>query len=152
MAEPHPKSGSSQIHVSYSKVIVYEKPTRPKCREVKRVLTAKGIEFESVDYIEKNCLSANELRHLLHRAGLRPQDALSTNEAAYKQHVMNRNLSDEQLVRVMAEHPELIQRPIVVRGNRAVLARPAEKLPNLVSRKRPRIPGSQLREGWSFFL
>jgi arsenate reductase len=44
---------------------------------------------------------------------------------------MGKNLSDEQLVRVMAKYPELIQRPIVVRGNKAVLARPVEKLADL---------------------
>jgi arsenate reductase (glutaredoxin) len=76
-------------------------------------------------------LSANELKQLLHRAGLKPQDAVRTNEVAYRQHVAGKILSDEQLVRIMAEHPELIQRPIVVRGNKAVLARPIEKLAEL---------------------
>jgi len=90
-------------------------------------LTAKGIVFPSVNYLEEP-LSENELRQLLHRAELRPQDALRTNEAAYREHVAGQNLSDEQLVRIMAEHPELIQRPIVVRGKKAVLARSPDKL------------------------
>jgi arsenate reductase len=90
-------------------------------------LTAKGIGFESVNYLEEP-LSENELRQLLHGAGLRPHHALRTNEAAYREHVAGQNLSDEQLVRIMAEHPELIQRPIVVRGKKAVLARSPDKL------------------------
>ena len=90
-------------------------------------MTAKGIGFQSVNYLEEP-LSENELRQLLHRAGLRPQDALRTSEAAYREHVAGRNLSDEQLVRIMAEYPELIQRPIVVRGKKAVLARSPDKL------------------------
>jgi arsenate reductase len=94
-------------------------------------LTANGIEFESVDYIRNQALSENELKKLLHSAGLKPKDALRTNEAAYREHVAGRNLSDEQLLGVMAEHPELIQRPIVVRGNKAVLARPVENLAKL---------------------
>jgi len=73
----------------------------------------------------------NELKKLLHSAGLKPEDALRTNEPAYREHVAGRNLSDEQLLGVMAEHPELIQRPIVVRGNKAVLARPVENLAKL---------------------
>lgn len=76
-------------------------------------------------------LSTNELKRLLEAAGLKPQDAIRTNEAAYRRHVMGRNLSDEKLVQVMAEHPELIQRPIVVRGKKAVLARPVDKLAEL---------------------
>jgi arsenate reductase len=71
------------------------------------------------------------LKRLLETAGLKPQDAIRTNEAAYRKHVMGQSLSDEQLVRVMAEYPELIQRPIVVRGNKAVLARPLDKLAEL---------------------
>jgi arsenate reductase len=90
-------------------------------------LTAKGIVFQSVNYLEEP-LSEHELRQLLHRAGLRPQDAIRTNEVAYREHVAGQNLRDEQLVRIMAEHPELIQRPIVVRGRKAVLARSPDKL------------------------
>ena len=94
-------------------------------------MTEKGIEFESVDYMKRKSFSPNELKHLLHSAGLKPQDVLRTNEVAYRKHVANRNLSDEQLIRVMAEHPELIQRPIVMRGNKAVLARPVDNLAEL---------------------
>jgi arsenate reductase len=76
-------------------------------------------------------LSADELKRLLRYGGLRPHDALRTNEDAYKQHVAGRNLSDEELIQIMADHPEIIQRPIVVRRNKAVLARPVEKLAEL---------------------
>lgn len=86
--------------------------------------------FETVNYIEQR-LSANELKQLLRRAGLKPQDALRTSEATYRQYVLGKSLTDDELVGVMAEHPELIQRPIVVLGNKAVLARPAEKLAEL---------------------
>ncbi len=93
-------------------------------------MTEKGIEFEQVDYT-KSPLSAKALGQLLKQAGLKPQDAIRKNEEAYGQHVAGKNLSDEQMVRVMAEHPELIQRPIVVRGSKGVLARPVEKLGEL---------------------
>jgi len=76
-------------------------------------------------------LSVDELKQLLRRAGLRPQDALWTNEASYRQHVAGKNLSDDQLLQVMAEYPELLQRPIVVRDNKVVLARPVDKLTEL---------------------
>ena len=112
------------------KITVYEKPTCTKCREVRSVLTAKGIAFDLVNYIEQP-MSAKELKRLLHQAGLKPKDALRTNEDAYKRYVANKNLSDDHLIRTMADHPELIQRPIVVRGNKAVLARPVEKLSEL---------------------
>jgi arsenate reductase len=93
-------------------------------------LTAKGVDFESINYMEKR-LSADELKQLLRGAGLRPQDALRTNEDAYRQHVAGKNLSDDQLLQVIAEYPELLQRPIVVRENKVVLARPVDKLKEL---------------------
>ena len=93
-------------------------------------MTAKGVDFESINYMEER-LSVDELKQLLRRAGLRPQDALRTNEASYRQHVAGKNLSDDQLLQVMAEYPELLQRPIVVRDNKVVLARPVDKLTEL---------------------
>ena len=93
-------------------------------------MTEKGIEFERVDYL-KEPLSSGELGQLLERAGLKPQEAIRKGEAAYREYVAGKNLTDAQLVRVMAEHPELIQRPLVVRGEKVVLARPVERLGKL---------------------
>ena len=100
------------------------------CREVRRVLTAKGVEFEAVDYTRQP-LTADALQQLLRRAGLRPMDAVRTREAAYKQFVAGKNLRDDDLVGLMIKHPELIQRPWVVRGKKVVLARPVERLSDL---------------------
>jgi len=93
-------------------------------------LTEKGVDFETINYLEKP-LSTTGLKRLLNAAGLKPQEILRTNEVAYHQYVADRKLTDEQLLRVMAEHPELIQRPIVVRGKKAVLARQVDKLAEL---------------------
>jgi arsenate reductase len=93
-------------------------------------LTTRGVQFESVNYIEKP-FSASELRDLVHRAGLKPQDVLRRNEPAYKQLVAGKELSDDEVLRLMAAHPELVQRPIVVRDEKVVLARPIENLTKL---------------------
>jgi arsenate reductase (glutaredoxin) len=93
-------------------------------------LTERGIEFKSVNYMEER-LPVSELKDLLRRAGLCPEEVVRTKEAAYKQHVMGKNLSGDDLLKVIAAHPELLQRPIVVREGRAVLARPVENLGKL---------------------
>ena len=93
-------------------------------------MTEKGIEFERVDYT-KEPLSSKELGNLLKQAGLKPQDAIRKGEAVYREYVAGKNLSDKELLQLMAEHPELIQRPLVVRGSKVVLARPIEKLADL---------------------
>jgi arsenate reductase len=93
-------------------------------------LTTRGVQFESVNYIEKP-FSASELRDLLDCAGLKPHDVLRRNEPAFKQLVAGKELSDDALLKVMAAHPELVQRPIVVRDEKVVLARPIENLSKL---------------------
>jgi len=93
-------------------------------------LTARGVQFESVNYIEKP-FSASELRELLHRAGLKPQDVLRSNEPAYKQLVAGKDLCDDEVLKLMAAHPELMQRPIAVRDEKVVLARPIGNLAKL---------------------
>lgn len=72
-----------------------------------------------------------ELRHLIRRTGLSPQQLVRTTEDAYRQFVAGRDLSDAALIEIMANHPELIQRPIVVKGDKGVLARPVENLAEL---------------------
>ena len=89
-----------------------------------------GVGFTTVKYLEEPP-SAKELKQLFKQAGLRPQDALRTREPAYEKYVAGKNLTDDQVIQVMAEHIELLQRPIVVQGRKAVLARPVEKLAEL---------------------
>lgn len=76
-------------------------------------------------------LTADALKKLLRSAGVKPMDAMRTREAAYKRLVAGKDLKDDELVSLMIKHPELIQRPLVVRGNKAVLARPVERLSDL---------------------
>ncbi len=88
------------------------------------------MEFETVNYI-KDPLSADELNDLLRRAGLKPQDVLRTKEPAYRELIADKKLTDADLLKIMVARPELIQRPIVVRGEKAVLARPVKNLSKL---------------------
>ena len=112
------------------KITVYEKPTCTTCRVVMKELKEKGVDFEAVNYFEEP-LTAELLKKLLTAAGLKPSEAIRTKEEAYKQHVAGRNLSDDQLIALMVKFPELIQRPIVVKGGKAVIPRPLEKLKEL---------------------
>ena len=93
-------------------------------------MTQRGVEFKSVNYIDEP-LSVSELKDLLRRAGLRPEGAVRTKEPAYKQYVAGKKLSDDELLAVIATHPQLLQRPIVMREGKAVLARPVENLRKL---------------------
>lgn len=74
-------------------------------------------------------MTGEKLRELLKKMKLAPRDLLRTSEAVYKELSLGRrDLSDEELIALMIEHPDLIQRPIVERGQRAVLGRPIENI------------------------
>jgi arsenate reductase len=111
---------------------VYEKPTCTTCRRLATLLTERGVDFERVNY-HVEPLPADRIRELLGKAGLRPGDVLRTKEPVYASLALaERDLSDDELIELMATHPELLQRPIVERGDRAVLARPPERVLDLL--------------------
>lgn len=88
------------------------------------------MEYNTVNYL-KHPLSAEELKALLQRAALTPTEVLRTKEPAYREFVAGKNLTDEKLIELMAKHPELLQRPIVIREDKGVLARPVGNLARL---------------------
>ena len=83
-----------------------------------------------MNYLE-HPLSADELKKILRSGGLKPQDVVRTREEKYKKLIEGKKLSDEELIRILAANPEIIQRPLVVRGKKAVLARPVDRLKDL---------------------
>jgi len=97
-----------------------------------RLLRESGIDYEKVNYFVEP-LGESKLRELIGKMGVSPRELLRTKEAVYRElDLGGRDLTDDELVRLMAEHPSLMQRPIVERGPRAVLARPAEKARELL--------------------
>jgi arsenate reductase len=113
-------------------VIVYEKPTCSKCRRLVQLLDERGVEYTRVDFHKKR-LSEEKLRELLAKAGLGPRDVLRRREPTYMNlRIRESETSDDALIALMVEHPELLQRPLVEHGERAVLARPVEKALSLL--------------------
>jgi arsenate reductase len=115
-----------------STLTVYEKPTCTTCRKLHALLTERGIDFESVEY-HVTGLREDELRGLLRKLGYGPREVLRAREPLVKQLGLDGDeVGDERLIAEMVVHPELVQRPIVVRGDRAVLARPVERVLELL--------------------
>lgn len=114
------------------KITVYQKPTCTKCRQALARLNECGVEFEAVNYYEAPLTEA-ALRELINKLGIAPRELLRKDEAIYRElELGKREVSDDELIRLMLAHPDLMQRPIVVRGDRAVLARPVENLDHLL--------------------
>ena len=114
------------------KIVVYQKPTCTTCRQVHTALKESGVDFESIDYYLDPIPKA-KLMELLRKMGMKARDLLRTKEPIYKELGLGaRELSEAEIVELMVEHPDLIQRPIVEKGARAILARPAERLKEIL--------------------
>ena len=114
------------------KLTVYQKPTCTKCRTTLRLLKERGAEFEAINYYEIPFTAAH-LRGLLKKLALSPREILRKDEPVAKQlGIAKKDFSDEELIALMVKHPDLIQRPIVVHGDKAVLGRPPENVEKLL--------------------
>lgn len=113
-------------------ITVYQKPTCTTCRQVHAALRDAGVDFEAVDYYTDPIPKA-KLKELLRKMKMSARDLLRTREDIYKKlRLGERDLSDDEIVDLMVKHPDLIERPIVEKGARAILARPAERLQEIL--------------------
>jgi arsenate reductase len=111
---------------------IYQKPTCTTCRQTVQILKESGKAFMAVNYYEKP-FTKSQLKALLKKAHLAPKDILRTKEDIYKELGLARQaLSDDALIDLMIKHPDLIQRPLVEKGEKVILARPAEAVRKLL--------------------
>ena len=97
-----------------------------------KLLRESGIPYEKVNYYVEP-LSKKKLTELVRKMNLKPRDLLRKSEPVYKELGLSEDkFSDSELIALMIEHPDLIQRPIVERGERAVLGRPTENVKELL--------------------
>ncbi len=114
------------------KITIYQKPTCSTCREVYKALKESGVEMDSVDYYIEP-LSKLKLAELVKKMGIKASELLRSKEETYKKLKLGeREVPDAEAVDLMIKYPELMQRPIVEKGARAILARPAEKLKEIL--------------------
>jgi arsenate reductase len=107
---------------------LYHNPRCSKSRGALELLEARGLQPQVVRYLEAPP-SAGELKSLLGKLGIAPRELLRTGEDEYKTlNLADPALTDAQLIEAMAQHPKLIERPILVAGDKAVVGRPPEKV------------------------
>lgn len=118
--------------MSDDKITIYEKPTCSTCREAVRILRESGVAYDKVNYIIEP-LGEAKLRQLIAKMRIAPRELLRTKEAVYRElNPDRRELTDDEIIALMVKHPELMQRPVVERGERAVLGRPVENIKALL--------------------
>ena len=113
------------------KYIIYHNPRCRKSRESLKYLQDNGHDFEVIDYI-KNPLSIEEILKLVESLNIKPLELVRKNEAFWKENFKNKDLDDNQIIEALSKYPKLIERPIVTKDKSSIIARPIEKLLNIL--------------------
>jgi arsenate reductase len=112
-------------------LVIYHNPRCAKSRAALSLLLERGTRPEVIEHLDTPP-TKETLRALVKRLGMRPEQLVRKGEDVYKNALAGKVLSDEQWLDAMVEHPILIERPIVVSANRAVIGRPPEKVLELL--------------------
>ena len=113
-------------------VTIYHNPRCTKSRQTLALLEQRGIKPKVIEYLVTPPTEA-ELKYLLKLLGMAPRELLRTKEAEYKQAQLDRpDATDAEIVRAMVKYPRLIERPIVVSGDKAALGRPPENVLKII--------------------
>ena len=110
---------------------IYHNPRCSKSRQTLELLRSKGIEPQVVLYLEDK-LDKSTLIKLIDLLGITAEQLVRKSEAEFKDHFASKQLSEDDYIEAMLSHPKLIERPIVVIGERAVLGRPPENVLDLI--------------------
>ena len=113
--------------------LYYHNPRCRKSRETLEFLKEKGIEPELFFYL-KTPPSFEELKEVIKKLGINPFDLIRRNEKIYKENFKGKELSDDEWIKIMVENPKLIERPIIIGKDKAVVGRPKEKVLELLER------------------
>ena len=114
------------------KITVYQKPTCTTCRQVYQALKESGVEMEVVNYYIEP-LSETKLKELVKKMGIKASELFRKKEEIYKKLKLGeKEVLDEEAVKLMVKYPDLMQRPIIEKGNKAILARPAERVKEIL--------------------
>ena len=106
---------------------IYHNPRCRKSREGLQILQESGQEFEIIDYLKKG-VYFDELKSIIYLLAITPIELIRKNEAIWKDHYKGKILNDTAVISSMIEHPKLIERPIVINKERAIIGRPPENI------------------------
>ena len=109
------------------KVTLYYNPRCTKCREGLCMLEDKGYVVEIVEYL-KDVPTDKELKDLLKKLGAKPMDIIRTKEPLFQEKFAKKKHTDAEWIKIMCKNPILIERPIAIEGNKAIVGRPPEKI------------------------
>jgi len=104
---------------------IYHNPRCTKSRQGLQLLEASGKPFEIIKYLEE-IPTKEELRKIISYLAISPEKLVRKNEAIWKEQYRGKSLSDEEIIEAMISYPKLIERPIIINNDKAVIGRPTE--------------------------
>ncbi|MFV9550969.1 arsenate reductase (glutaredoxin) [Algibacter sp. PT7-4] len=110
---------------------IYHNNRCSKSRCGLEILEKSGKNFEIIKYLENNP-STKTLTDIIKLLNIKPVELVRKNEAVWKENFKNKTLSDSDIIAAMAKYPKLIERPIVINGNKAVIGRPPELILDII--------------------
>ena len=110
---------------------IYHNNRCQKSRLGVKFLEKNKLDFEIINYIN-DPLNIDEIKFLLKKLKIKPIELIRKNELIWKTNYKNKKLSDEEIVMAMVDNPILIERPIIVNGDKAIIGRPTEKISEVV--------------------
>jgi arsenate reductase len=117
---------------STNKIQIYHNPQCSKSRNSFNLLQEKNLDFETVEYLKTPPIK-EELKIVLEKLGIKAEQLIRKTEAIYKENYTGKELSENEWIEAMLQHPKLIQRPIVIKGDKAVIGRPIENVIDLLA-------------------
>jgi arsenate reductase len=119
--------------MSNDKVVIYHNPKCSKSRETLQILQDNNIEPEIIDYL-KDPPTAQALKNIIAMLGVSARDLMRSTEAAHKEaNLEDDSLSDDDIIAAICRYPALLQRPIVVSGNKAIIGRPPVRVLEIIA-------------------
>lgn len=113
------------------KITIYHNPRCSKSRDSLNLLKEKDLDIQIIEYL-KTPPSPTELQKVLAQLNLPAEQLIRKSEAIYKESYKGKKLSEEEWIEAMVKNPKLIERPIVIYGDKAVIGRPLEQVQQLI--------------------
>jgi arsenate reductase len=110
-----------------STTTIWHNPKCAKSREGLEILQTSGCDFETLKYLDTT-ITAGQIQELLKLLGISAHELMRTKEEIYKELDLKNETDENRLIQAMVQHPKLIERPIVIQGNRAIIGRPSSRI------------------------
>lgn len=112
-------------------IVIYHNPNCRKSRESLEILETSKADIQIIKYLDET-LKAEKLTKIINLLKIKPIDLIRQNESLWKENFKDLEFSDEELIQVMCNYPKLIERPIVINGDKAVIGRPPTKILDII--------------------